>query len=105
MLFVFAATPYFALSLVLIDALDGRIVLPRIDFTQSGLKILDSGTADSMYTAVSCGREQEKGRRLLTNSALRPLDQRAPQDTSKPGHPHLRWHRQQPLTISAGAPA
>lgn len=71
-----------AQHLVLIDALDGRIILPRIDFTRSGLNILDSGTADGMYATVSCGREQEKGRRLLTNSALRTLDQRAPQDTS-----------------------
>ncbi|KAI1159641.1 hypothetical protein F5B18DRAFT_577389 [Nemania serpens] len=31
---------------VLVDALGGRIVLPRIDSTQPGLKILDSGTAD-----------------------------------------------------------
>ncbi|KAI0471151.1 hypothetical protein F4859DRAFT_522428 [Xylaria cf. heliscus] len=35
-----------AQHLVLIDALDGRIVLPRIDLEQPGLKILDSGTAD-----------------------------------------------------------
>ncbi|KAJ8121569.1 hypothetical protein ONZ43_g2008 [Nemania bipapillata] len=35
-----------AQHLVLIDSLDGRIVLPDIDLTQPGLKILDSGTAD-----------------------------------------------------------
>ncbi|KAH8773843.1 methyltransferase-like protein type 11 [Diaporthe sp. PMI_573] len=35
--------------LVLIDALDGRIVLPPVDLTKPGLKILDSGTADGHW--------------------------------------------------------
>jgi hypothetical protein len=35
--------------LVLIDALDGRIVLPPIDLSKPGLRILDSGTADGWY--------------------------------------------------------
>ncbi|KAK9772392.1 putative Wax synthase domain-containing protein [Seiridium cardinale] len=35
--------------LVLVDALNGRIVLPPIDLTKPGLKILDSGTADGHW--------------------------------------------------------
>lgn len=38
--------------LVLIDALDGRIVLAPVDLNKPGLKVLDSGTADGMSHTV-----------------------------------------------------
>lgn len=49
--------------LVLVDALGGKIVLPALDLTRPGVKILDSGTADGKYLFIFFGRSPKERRR------------------------------------------
>ncbi|KAI0531727.1 S-adenosyl-L-methionine-dependent methyltransferase [Xylaria digitata] len=73
-----------AQHLVLIDALDGRIVLPRIDFTQPGLKILDSGTADGHWISELRKTLPSPGIHTYVGTDINPslFPQALPPDTS-----------------------
>ncbi|KAI1144994.1 S-adenosyl-L-methionine-dependent methyltransferase [Nemania diffusa] len=73
-----------AQHLVLIDALDGRIILPRIDFTRSGLNILDSGTADGHWISELRKTLPSPGIHTYVGTDINPslFPQALPPDTS-----------------------
>lgn len=53
--------------LVLVDALGGKIVLPALDLTRPGVKILDSGTADGKYLFIFLeGPQRSEGETIKT---------------------------------------